>query len=358
MNGGGDMRSLLRYLNKKQNVLLKAGIFVFVFVCSLVCWTLVVQAGPTYKILHIMSYHAPWKWTDDQFNGFKYGLQDQDVEYKVVQMDAKQNNAPESLKAAAQKAKTVIETWQPDLVYANDDLAQEYVVKDYINSDIPFVFSGVNSNPIRYGFLGSKNITGIMEQEHFVETIKLLQKLVPEVKRIAVIFDEGSTWEGVGGRMLTKLPQLSDIQVTSWSRMSSFKEYKELISRLQTETDAIALLGIFGYKNSDGSTVPYTEVLRWTAENSRLPDFSFWKDRISYGTLCAVAVSGYEQGLAAGMLAREILVEGHSPSTLTIRPSLKGEPVISLARAKKLGINVHADLLLSSDVMTEFKWDK
>jgi hypothetical protein len=26
------------------------------------------------KILHIMSYHSPWKWTDDQFNGFKAAL--------------------------------------------------------------------------------------------------------------------------------------------------------------------------------------------------------------------------------------------------------------------------------------------
>jgi hypothetical protein len=28
--------------------------------------------------------------------------------------------------------------------------------------------------------------------------------------------------------------------------------------------------------------VPYQEVLKWTAENSRLPDLGFWVDRVHY----------------------------------------------------------------------------
>lgn len=355
--GYNHMQITAKYHSTLVNSLLKTLLIPLLLLCAAFFWSSEGQAEERLKILHIMSYHSPWKWTDDQFNGFKYVLQDLEVEYKVFQMDAKRNNQKESLEKAGEKARSLIESWTPDLVYANDDIVQEYVVKHYIDTATPIVFSGVNINPIKYGFLGSKNITGIMEQEHFVETVRLLQKIAPQTKNIAVIFDNGSTWEGVGGRMLTKLPQLTDIRVTSWNRISTFKEYKDLVNDLQIKTDAIALLGIFGYKDEDGSTVPYTEVLRWTAENSKLPDFSFWKDRISYGTLCSVSVSGYEQGLAAGMLARKILVEGQSPGSLTMRPSVKGEPVISLARAKKLGIKVKADLLLTADVVTEFKWD-
>ncbi|MFT5702406.1 MAG: ABC-type uncharacterized transport system substrate-binding protein [Desulforhopalus sp.] len=323
----------------------------------LFCGEAFAQEGRQFKVLHIMSYHSPWKWTDDQFNGFKYALKDLDVEYKVLQMDAKRKSSKESMEEVAMKAREIINTWKPDLVYTNDDAAQKHIVKHYVNSATPFVFSGVNINPIQYGFLGSKNVTGVMEQEHFIETVKLLQKIVPSVRKIAVIFDDAPTWEGVGGRMLAKLPQLKDINVTRWSVIGSFKEYKQLVQELQTEVDAIALLGIFGFKDEDGKPVPYTDVLRWTAENSNLPDFSFWKDRISYGTLCSVTVSGYEQGLAAGILAYRILHDGISPASLTMAPSVKGEPVLSLARAKKLGINVEADILLTSEVVTEFKWD-
>lgn len=316
------------------------------------------QQHKEFKILHIMSYHSPWKWTDDQFNGFKDALKDVNIQYKVFQMDSKRNTSEIAMQKVSREARKMIDTWQPDLVYANDDVAQARVVTHYVNKKTPFVFSGVNANPIKYGFLGSSNVTGIMEQEHFIETINLLKEIVPHVKKIAVMFDDGPTWEGVGGRMLTKLPQLREIQVVSWDVIKTFDDYKLRIKELQTEADAIALLGIFTYKDSSGQNVPYTKVLRWTAENSNLPDFTFWKDRISYGTLCTVTVSGYEQGLAAGKLARRILLDGESPRVLTMQPSLKGEPVISLARAKKLGIRVKASLLLSAKVITDFQWDK
>ena len=39
-----------------------------------------------FKILHIMSYHSTWEWTDNQFNGFKEALTDLNIEYKVFQM--------------------------------------------------------------------------------------------------------------------------------------------------------------------------------------------------------------------------------------------------------------------------------
>lgn len=310
------------------------------------------------KILHIMSYHSPWKWTDDQLNGFKSALNGMNITYKVFQMDGKRKTSDDEILTAGQKARALIESWKPNLVYTTDDSAQEHVTKHYINTDIPFVFSGVNLNPYKYGFIGAKNITGIMEQEHFTETMALLKEIVPGTRKIAVIFDDGPTWEGVGGRMLTKLSQLDDIRVSSWDIIKTFREYKNRVKALQNEVDAIALLGIFTFKDETGSNVPYTEVLRWTAENSTLPDFSFWKDRISHGTLCAVTVSGYEQGLAAGRLARSILAEGKSPGSLTIHPSLKGEPVVSLARARKLGINIKARILLTAEVKTKFEWEK
>ncbi len=311
-----------------------------------------------YKILHIMSYHSPWKWTDDQLNGFKYALKDLDVDYKVFQMDTKRKSSAEWKQKMGKDARDIIDTWKPDLVYTNDDNAQSYVTKYYVNSDIPFVFSGVNSNPEKYGFVGSKNITGVLEQEHFMQTVQLLKKIVPRINRIAIIIDDGPTWPGVIKRMKRQLDQLPDIQFVSWNVIKTFKEFKHKMKKLQSEVDAVGLLGIFTYKNEKGNNVPYTDVLKWTAENSNLPDFSFWKDRISYGTLCTVTVSGFEQGFAAGKIARSILFDGKSPSSIPMNPTVKGEPVISLARANRLGIKIRTGILLTVNVITKFKWEK
>lgn len=310
------------------------------------------------KILHIMSYHSPWKWTDDQFKGFKDALNGLDIEYKVFQMDTKRKSTREWKEKAGKQARELIEAWRPDLVYASDDNAQEYVTKYYVNKDIPFVVSGVNASPEKYGFLGSRNITGVLEEEHFVQTVKLLKGIVPNVKKIAAVFDDGPTWEGVERRMKQKLHLIPDVEFISWDTVYRFEEFKKKMKDYQTKADAIALLGIFTFKDAHGNNVPYQKVLKWTAENSELPDFSFWEYQSSFGTLCVVSVGGYEHGFAAGKIARGILVEGRSPASYPMKPTVKGEPVISLARAKKLGIEIDARILLSSRVITRFAWEK
>ncbi|MGD9202173.1 MAG: ABC transporter substrate binding protein, partial [Chitinispirillia bacterium] len=161
-------------------------------VCSIFILTIMIffpqdtSAAKKYKVLHIMSYHAPWEWTDDQLNGFKEALKGMNIEYKVYQMDTKRKNSKEWIEKVTRESKELIKSWEPDLVYTNDDNAQKYVVKDFVNTSTPFVFSGVNAEPKVYGFEGSKNVTGILERPHWLETIKLLKQMVPGIKKIGV----------------------------------------------------------------------------------------------------------------------------------------------------------------------------
>jgi ABC-type uncharacterized transport system substrate-binding protein len=314
--------------------------------------------GKKWKILHIMSYHMPWKWTEEQLKGFKEPLKDLDIEYAVFQMDTKRNSSEEWKRQKGKEAMDLIGSWKPDLVYTSDDDAQQYVTRHYVDSAIPFVFSGVNADPEKYGFTGSTNIGGVLEQEHFVESVKLLKEMVPKAEKIAVIVDSDPMWKPVTARMRSRLGELPHVRIASWDVIDTFAGFRKRMEALQGETDALALIGIFSFKDQSGKNVPYPEVLRWTAENSRLPDFSFWKDRVSFGTLCAVTVSEYEQGLAAGRIARSILVESISPSVFPMTPCGKGKPVISLARAKKLGIPVKTGLLLTAEVLDRFEWEK
>lgn len=154
------------------------------------------------------------------------------------------------------------------------------------------------------------------------------------------------------------LVALPDCRFISWDTVRTFEEFKKKVGEYQTKTDALALLGIHGFKDNQGTNVPWQEVVRWTTENSQIPDLTFWKDRVPYGTLCAVYVSGYEQGRAAGEIAYGILVEGKSPASFPMVPTVKGEPIISLARARKLGIRVSSDLLLTAAVVSKFQWEQ
>lgn len=312
----------------------------------------------TYKILHIMSYHSHWRWTDGQLNGFKDALKGLDIEYRVFQMDTKRHSGEKWKQEKGLAARNLINAWKPDLVYATDDDAQAYVTKHFINTDTPFVFSGVNRAPEVYGFPGSRNITGVLEHELFTESVRLLKDIVPNVRRIAVVFDDASIYLPVMRRMKEKSAKLDDVEFIALDTIKTFAEYKQKIKDYHLTADAIALIGIFNFKDEQGANVPYQDVLRWTAENSRLPDFSFWSNRVHYGTLCAVNISAYKQGVAAGRIARAIFTQGKSPSDFSMEPSLKGYPIVSLARANKLGIRIKSKVLLTAQVIQRFEWDQ
>lgn len=309
------------------------------------------------KILHIMSYHSPWRWTDGQLEGFKEGLGIA-AEYKVFQMDTKKNSSPAAKEAVGREARALIDSWQPTLVYTTDDDAQAYVAKHYVGAATPFVFSGVNADPKTYGYAGSRNVTGVLEEEHFVQSVRLLKEIVPGIRRIAAVFDNAAMWDPVRARMRANIAQVPNVEIVSWDVIETFADYKRKIAEYPAKADAIALVGVFNFKDETGKNVPYQDVLRWTAENSTLPDLGFWVDRVHFGTLCAVTVSEREQGLAAGRIARAILVDGKSPAAIPMQPTLKGIPVISLARAKKLGLKAKSTVLLSANVIRRFEWDK
>lgn len=311
-----------------------------------------------YRVLYVMSYHSPWRWTDWQLEGFQEALRGLKVSYRSFQMDTKRNSAPEQKEARGREARALIDDWKPDLVYASDDDAQQYVVRHYLGSGLPFVFSGVNSDPAVYGFTGSANVTGILEQEHFVESVRLLKRLAPSASRIALVFDDARMWDPVRARIRDGMRQLPGMRVVAADTVLGFDEYKKKIREYQESADIVGIIGIFNFKDKAGRNVPYQDVLKWTAENSRLPDFSFWIDRIHHGTVAAVTVSEREQGRAAGRLARAILVDGKSPASFAMEPTTKGLPVISLARARKLGLTLDADLLLSAEVVRDFEWEK
>lgn len=314
------------------------------------------QADPV-RILHIMSYHAQWPWNNEQLAGFKTGLSIPNAEVRIVELDAKRQSSPELFEAAGRSALKIISEWMPDLVYLSDDDALDYMIANYHKSGIPIVFSGVNASAGAIPRSMRAWTTGVLEIEHALGSIRLLQAIQPTVQKLAIVTDESPMWDPVVQRLRQVDAELSEIAIVRWDVIQSFDEYKRRILEYQTTVDAIGLLGIFLFKDTDGSNVSYTDVLRWTAENSKLPDFTYWKDRIQYGTLCSVTVSGYEQGLEAGRKARDILLGNRSPADIPINSTLKGEPVISLARARSLGIILRSDLLLSSEIFTDYAWN-
>jgi ABC-type uncharacterized transport system substrate-binding protein len=314
----------------------------------------------TFKILHIHSYHEEWEWVRDQDKGFNDQLGGLNVEHKAFYMDTKRKSAEADKQEAARQAKELIDTWKPDLVFTTDDNVQVLVARYYVNSSIPFVFSAVNAEPDAYGMRGSTNNCGILEREHSVETINLLRQIVPTIKKIAIITDTDRTMPPIIDRTKIRVAnEIPDVQIVSVDIVKTYDEYQQKMKGYDGTADAVIHLGDHTYLDVKNNTnVPFDVAERWAVENSRLPDASFWEDRVSTGGLLAgIAISGYEQGKGAGIMARKILIDGASPQTLGFTQTYKGQPVINLARAKDLGVNITSSLLLSAKIYEKFSWE-
>ncbi|MBQ2802409.1 MAG: hypothetical protein IJF07_00730 [Lachnospiraceae bacterium] len=312
----------------------------------------------TYEVLHIMSYHEGWEWTEMQLQGFKDALADYNVEYTIEAMDCK-NHADDSYRnAKAEELQKYIDEKQPDLVYVSDDEALQYVVSSYRDSEIPFVFSCVNKSLEEYGLEGAQNVTGVYEVEHFASSFELISEIVPDIKDVIVIYDRAEMWSDVKQRMLVEAEKYSDVNFIFLDPIMTFEQYKQTILEYNGKVDALCLVGVFNYADENGNSVFYQDVLKWTEENSTIPDFSFWIDRIDNSTLCSVAISGYEQGYTAGELAKSILIDKVSPKDIETTHTAKGSVAINTKRAEKLGLVIDAELLLSAEVYNKYQWEE
>lgn len=313
------------------------------------------QAAP--RILHVMSYESPWRWTDGQLAGFKLALDMPAAQWRVFQMDVKRHRTPAEKAARGRMARELIEQWKPDLVYLSDDDAVAEVARHHVGSALPIVFSGVNRNLADHGLEGAPNVTGVLEREHVAESLRLLQAVVPKARRIAVVSDPALYWDAVIARVREHVATMPNLALTLVERPASYAKFQHCVHECADEADAVLYLGVFALPRADGQSVPYPELARWVVQQSRLPDVSFWIDRVHHGTLLSVTVSEVEQGLAAGRLAAAILREGRTPASLPVVPTRNGHPAISLARARQLGITVRSTQLLASEVVRQFAWE-
>lgn len=299
------------------------------------------------KVLLVFSYHPEYSWVIEETRGVEDVLEGKGITIEKFYLDTKRRTSAEWKKQVAEDAMKKIEEFKPDLVMVFDDNACELVAKKYIGKTIPFVFGGMNGEPGDYGF-PAENITGVLERGHVNESIELLKQLVPGLTKAAIITDNSLSSQAFISRVRkTTLP----IEIYEFYSSDDFDTWKARVEELQSKVDVIGLFLYHTIKEKGKEvSLPAEEVLRWTLENSGLPEFSLFDFTVKGGALCGVTLSGYEQGKATAEIALMILA-GASPANISIKYPEKGIPMINETRAKELKINIPKDLLQKVEIV-------
>lgn len=164
-----------------------------------------------------------------------------------------------------------IKKFNPDVVIAVDDEAQEYVVRRFAGQDRPkLVYTAIDHDPKEYGYVGASNVTGVLERLPLATMRDVFQYVHKgQPVRIAVLGDRGPTSDG----------QLQQVQAFNWGLhsivstqvLSDFPAWQAAITALEGKADVVLVLSHSNLQTGPGAstTVPTDQVIRWIETHSK-----------------------------------------------------------------------------------------
>ncbi len=299
---------------------------------------------PKKKVLLVNSYHKGYFWTDGitkailqtfesvvELNGAIDNSQSK-VTLDITYMDTKRNPSEEYIKRIAIRIKERIDSWQPDLVITTDDNAAKYLIVPYFkNSDLPFVFCGVNWDASNYGF-PAKNVTGMIEVQLIDQIIKTLSKYA---KGDRIAFIKGDDFSARKEAIF--IEKRFNIKLIN-RFVKNFTEWQFQYDLLQNEADIILIGNSASIPDWDAD-----QAMKLVNEITRVPTGN-WDESMTQFNLVTFATFPEEQGEWAANTALEIL-SGVSPFDIPLVTNKIARVYLNMALAKKLGILFPIELI-------------
>lgn len=291
------------------------------------------------KVFILHSYDERYPWTQAINRIIMSILDGSAITSRVFYLDTKHRSSDTEKLQAAQQAKLQIDQFKPDVVITSDDDAVKYVLMPYYkDSNIPFVFCGLNAEPKAYG-LPYSNTTGMLEVELLSATVNNLQDYV-KGQRIGTLALDGFSERKRVEEYRSQLGK--EVDRSYFSR--SFEEWQDGFLRLQHEVDMVILLNPKGLTGFDmGEAQDFVE------RNIRVPTGSYvpWMSKMS---LLGITLIPEEQGGWAAHSALKIL-SGQAPKDIPITQNKDGKLFINLKIAEKLGITFKSSLLKVAEII-------
>jgi ABC-type uncharacterized transport system substrate-binding protein len=303
------------------------------------------------KILYINSYHQGYEWSD----GIEIGLikalgvvpkttssreyRSPGIDLKIYRMDTKLNNTEAFKKSAALTAKSIIDSWRPDLLIISDDNAAKYLVAEYYkNSSLPILFCGINWDASVYGF-PTGNITGMLEVKPVASCMERIKKY-SHGERIGILSSDFLSAE----KELVAMRKMLSWQITAEYVAKDFAAWKAAYLKLQNEVDILIFQNSEGIVNWDDDAAA-----AYVLANAVIPSCSFMKNTRRFVLYC-YAILPEEQGWWCGKRALEIF-KGRKISAIPMTTNKQSRLFLNMNIARKMGVTFSPELLEKANLV-------
>ena len=275
-------------------------------------------------VLLLSSYHNGLTWADDETAGIRDVLEKSGlpVELHVEYMDAKRLIDDTQLVNLRKLLEYKYRNTRFSSILVEDNDAFDFIIKNRKNKifdGIPVVFAGVNFFH-KEMLAGLSGVTGVAETFEAGQTIGLMQKLHPGVRRIVVIIDSTITGLAIRRDLEPMLaPHAVQIDFEFWDKLP-LPEIQRRLPALSKDT--LVLLLPFA-RDSAGTFISFAEMAEMVSRLSAVPIYGVYDFYIGYGIVGGRLTSGSAQGRAAANILLRVL-KGENPDNIpvvTVAPS-------------------------------------
>ncbi len=293
------------------------------------------------KALFINSYHEGYVWSDQEEKSALAGLAAAGVQTKVFRMDTYRQRSPEHLAKVSLEAKALIEEWKPDVVLVADDPVMKGIyVPFYKGKDLPFVSCGVNWDATAYGLPDPnvKNFTAILEVCPVKELLAEMNKLKPG-KTIGFLASDTPTPK----KDMEHCSKILGVKVEA-AFAKDFAAWKQGFLDLQGKVDFL-IVGSYGGIDDWNEA----EAVKFVEQNAKIVSGT-WHDFLNGLALVSFNKLGSEHGEWVANTAIQVL-KGTSPSSIPFTANKKGDLVVNVRIAKKVGVTPSYETLQNAKVI-------
>lgn len=227
---------------------------------------------------------------------------------------------------------------KPDAIVAIATPSAQAVVA--ATKTVPVVFSAV-TDPVAAKLVPSwepskNNVTGVSDLLALDKQMELLKKVVPNAKRVGMVYNPGEANSAVVVKELKELlPKLGMTLVEAAAPRSV--DVSSAARSLVGKVDVI-------YTNTDNNVVSAYESLVKVGQDAKIPLVASDTDSVKRGAVAALGVNYYDLGRQTGKIVVRIL-NGEKPGAIAPQRGEKLETTINPAAAKQQGVTLPQALI-------------
>lgn len=265
-------------------------------------------------ILHSYHHHSEWTKTIQDSMTTVFNQTSLSVNLYVEYLDSLRN--PDKIKLITPYLLSRYKNIPLSGIIVSDNDAFEWIKENQnpLFSSLPIVFCGLNNFSISM-IKGISHITGVAEKPSFYETLLLIQKQNPSLKKLLVLGDSTITFTHNKKAFEEALSKISpSFQVEYYIK----NQFNLMIKKIKSLPSSSAVFLMAWPLNEKNEILPLPFATKKMIQASKHPIYTGWSFFMGNGILGGKLISGSSQGERAALMMVDILQNNKKPHEIPI----------------------------------------